>query len=284
MSPLARKNPDLNDAIAALDAKLIEEAQGDIQKAFELLSPIELEFISGEMEKCLSNPRYYLENYHFIRAKNLEIKPIWPFWDSQEKFLEVFMRQFNSHQMIRIVVLKARQLGLTTLSVSIMCWLAFFHPSSYVLTMADEEERTLVNFTMARTAHENLLWWLRPEKRYDSRGHLLGFDRVKAEERLTGSGMQSQIYFESANQPSGAAYSKSLYGAHLAEVARYRSDDAITEGIYGSIPEIPGTIGIMESTARGRGNIWNRICKHSQTGELPWEFLFIEWFLSLIHI
>lgn len=278
MSPLARLNPDLNDAIQALDAKLIEDAQGDVQKAFSLLTDTELEFISGEVEKCLANPRYYLENYHFIRTKKLELRPIWPFWDSQEKFLEVFMRQFNMAGIIRIIVLKARQLGLTTLSVSLMCWLVFFHPMAYVLTMADEEERTAVNFTMASTAHENLVWWMRPEKRYNARGKLIGFDRVKAEERVTGTGMQSQIYFESANQPSGAAYSKSLFGVHLAEVARYRNDDAITEGIYGSLAEVAGTIGIMESTARGRGNLWNRICKNSQTGDLPWEFLFIEWF------
>jgi hypothetical protein len=273
-----RKNPDLGDAIDALDFRLVEDAKGDLSKAFEMLTSTELEFISGEVEKCLASPRYFLENYYFIKTKKLELKPVWPFWDSQEKFLEIFERQHRLSGTIRIVVLKARQLGLTTLSVALMAWLVFFFPMAHVLTMADEEERTNVNFVMARTAHEYLPWWMRPEKRYDAFGKRLGFDRARADDRAGSQGMQSQIYFESANQPSGAAYSKSLFGVHLAEVARFRNDDAITEGIYGSLAELPGTIGIMESTARGRGNLWNRICKNSETGDLPWEFLFIEWF------
>lgn len=273
-----RKQKDLGDALEALDHKLYEDAQGDVEKAFKMLTPTELEFVSGEVEKCLNSPRYYLENYHFIRTKRLELIPLWPFWDSQEKFLAVFERQHKLGGIIRIVVLKARQLGLTTLSVSLMCWLAFFTPMAYVITMADEEERTNVNFMMATTAHEYLPWWMRPEKRYGAMGKILGFDKARAEDRIKSPGMQSQIYFESANQPSGAAYSKSLFGVHLAEVARYRSDDSITEGIYGSLAELPGTIGIMESTARGRGGFWNRICKNAETGDLPWEFLFIEWF------
>lgn len=278
MAGLCRKNSDLGDAMDELDRILVEEAGGNIAKAFEILTSTHLEFVQGEMEKCLASPRYYLENYHFIKTKRLELRPIWPFWDSQEKFLEIFERQHAAGGTIRIVVLKARQLGLTTLSVSLMTWLVFFHPMAYVLTMADEEERTNVNFSMARMAHEYLPWWMRPEKRYDAFGKRLGFDRAKADERASSQGLQSQIYFESANQPSGAAYSKSLFGVHLAEVARFRNEDAITEGIYGSLAEIPGTIGIMESTARGRGNLWNRICKNSESGELPWEFLFIEWF------
>jgi hypothetical protein len=278
MDQLRRRQPELHDAIETLDNKLYEIAGGDIQKAFALLTPTELEFVETEIQKCLEQPRYYLENYHFIRTKKLELIPIWPFWDSQEMFLEVFQRQFDLGELIRIIVLKARQLGLTTISVALICWLVFLHPMAHCLEMADEEDRTLVNFDMARTAHEYLPWWMKPEKRYDARGRLLGFDRAKADDRLKSTGMQSQIYFESANQPSGAAYSKALFGVHLAEVARYRQDDAITEGIYGSLGNIGGTIGIMESTARGRGGLWNRLCKAAEDGDMSWEFVFIEWF------
>ncbi len=278
MEGLPRRQPDLQEALDELDNKLYEEAGGDPQKAFALLTETELEFVEGEIQKCLESPRYYLENYHFIRTKKLELIPLWPFWDSQEMFLEVFERQHKLGELIRIIVLKARQLGLTTISVALMCWLVFLHPRAHVLEMADEEDRTFVNFDMARTAHEYLPWFMKPEKRYDARGRLLGFDRPKAEERDRSSGLQSMIYFESANQPSGAAYSKALYGVHLAEVARFRQDDSITEGIYGSLGNIPGTIGIMESTARGRGGLWHRLCKAAESGDMSWEFVFIEWF------
>jgi hypothetical protein len=144
--------------------------------------------------------------------------------------------------------------------------------------MSDEEDRTDVNFEMARSAWENLVWWLRPEKRYDVRGKLLQFDRAKAEARQRQPGLRSHIVFESANQPSGAAYSKSLYAVHLAEVARYRNSKPITEGVFGSLVTLPKSMGIMESTAQRRHDTWHRLCSRSQKKELQWEFIFIEWF------
>ncbi len=275
--PLNRKNQDLNAAIEQLDDRF-NEAKGDMAKAWASLSETEFQFVVTEINHCLTSPRYYLENYHFIRAKGAIIRPLWPFWDSQELLLASFERQFALHEAIRIIVLKARQLGITTISVSLMCWLAFLHPHMHVLSMSDEESRVDVNFTMARTAHDNLPWWLKPEKRYDVKNQVLGFDRAKEIDRLRSPGLQSLMYFESANQPSGAAYSKSLYGAHLAEVARYRNSNSITEGIFGSLVNYTHSIGIMESTARGRHSTWHRICRASQSGKLAWDFVFMEWF------
>lgn len=274
---LRRKNDSLYEAIEQLDARYVEAGK-DARKAWSMLSEAELRFVVGEINNCLRNPRYYLENYHFIRSKGAVIQPLWPFWDSQELLLTSFMRQFNANEMIRIIVLKARQLGITTISVALMCWLVFLHPNVHSLSMSDEDSRVDVNFAMVRTAWENLPWWLQPEKRYDARGQLIGFDRVKDADRARDPGMQSLLYFESANQPSGAAYSKSLYGAHLAEVARYRNSNAITEGIFGSLVNYKHSIGIMESTARGRHSTWHRICRASEKGTLKWDFVFMEWF------
>jgi hypothetical protein len=274
---LRRKNEDLFAAIEQLDARYIE-ADKDPRKAWTLLTASELQFVVGEINRCLIDPRYYLENYHFIRAKGATIQPLWPFWDSQELLLSSFMKQFKRNDMIRIIVLKARQLGITTISVALMCWLAFLHPNVHAMSMSDEEDKVDVNFAMARTAWMNLPWWLQPEKRYDVRGQLIGFDRVKDADRARDPGMQSLLYFEPANKPSGAAYSKSLYGAHLAEVARYRNSNSITEGIFGSLVNYKHSIGIMESTARGRHSTWHRICRASQNGALKWDFVFMEWF------
>jgi len=276
-SVFRRKNQDLTDAINQIEARYAD-AGGNAMKAWGLLTEEELRFVVGEIGKCLKNPRYYLENYHFIRSKEAFIQPLWPFWDSQELLLTSFIEQFNNNLPIRLVVLKARQLGITTISVALMCWLVFIHPNIHSLSMSDEEGRVDVNFAMCRTAWENLPWWMKPEKRYDVRGQLIGFDRSKDADRARDPGMQSLLYFESANQPSGAAYSKSLYGAHLAEVARYRNSNSITEGIFGSLVNYKHSIGIMESTARGRHSTWHRICRASERGALKWDFVFMEWF------
>ena len=274
---LIRKSEGLTEAIDQLEARFIEAGK-DPRKAWASLTESELKFVIGEINTCLTNPRYYLENYHFIRAKSAVIQPLWPFWDSQELLISSFMRQFDLQSIIRIVVLKARQLGITTIAVALMCWLSFLHPNVHAMSMSDEEDKVDVNFAMARTAWDNLPWWMQPEKRYDVRGQLIGFDRAKDVDRARDPGMQSLLYFEPANKPSGAAYSKSLYGAHLAEVARYRNSNSITEGIFGSLVNHRHSIGIMESTARGRHSTWHRICRASEKGTLKWDFVFMEWF------
>lgn len=537
---LRRKNSDIEDALEQLDAKFVESGK-NYSKAWALLTEDEAEFIVGEIHGCLTNPRYYLENYHFIRSKKAVIQPLWPFYDSQELLMSSFTRQFNAQQPIRLICLKARQMGLcldpstrvltadlrwvriadmkvgqelvavdeypvlgpkrgrhmrtgfvqgvvkvhheayritfddgrsvvctaqhpwlskraagvktkwrsiegtgkietqlrigtrvrwvttpwdettaedgwfggiidgegslankkragasvnvtqsygpvwdraveycrsrgyhyrlesdapvrkskfgkapvpkivigrmdeifriigqtrptrfigrhfwedrelpgkhigggwsgivsiealgeqsmidlqtstgtyiaegfvshnTTIGIALMCWLTFLHPNVHAMSMSDEENKVDVNFGMARIAYENLPWWMAPEKRYDIRGSLLGFDKSKEHERAADRGLQSLLYFESANQPSGAAYSKSLFGAHLAEVARYRNSNSITEGIFGSLVNYPHSIGIMESTARGRGNPWHKICRAAERKDLDWDFVFLEW-------
>ena len=80
---LRRKNSDIEDALEQLDAKFVESGK-NYSKAWALLTEDEAEFIVGEIHGCLTNPRYYLENYHFIRSKKAVIQPLWPFYDSQE--------------------------------------------------------------------------------------------------------------------------------------------------------------------------------------------------------
>lgn len=272
---LPRKNSDIEDPLAQLDARFVE-AGGDYEKAWASLDREEAAFVIKQYYICLTNPRYYLENYHFIRTKKAIVQPIWPFFDSQEMLMDSVMRQFDAQLPIRVICLKARQMGITSMGVALMCWLVFLHPNVHVMSMSDEENKVDVNFGMARIAYANLPWWMVPEKRYDIRGQLLGFDRSKERQGLN-KGLQSLLYFESANQPSGAAYSKSLFGSHLAEVARYRNSNSITEGIFGSLVNFPRSIGLMESTARGRGNPWHKICRASQSKGLDWDFLFLEW-------
>ncbi len=165
----------------------------------------------------------------------------------------------------------------TTLGVALMFWLVSFHPMCHVLSMSDEDERVKVNFDMGRIAFKYLPWWMRPDKRYDLRPRLLGFDRGKRDDREESSGLESMLYFESANQPSGSAYSKSLYGTHLAELGRYRDADTITDGIFGSLVELAHSFGLMEGTAQGRGTTFHTLWKMAEAGKF-WPPVFMEWF------
>jgi hypothetical protein len=273
---LLRANKELYNPIEKLEARFIEAGK-DPQRAFESLDDDDWAFIVREVARCLKDPSYYLQNYHFIRRKSLVISTIFPLYDAQQLLLDEVMRQHRLNMAIRIIVLKARQMGITTICVAFMCWLAFLHPTCHVISMSDSENKMEMNFDMARWAFKLLPWWMRPEKRYDQRPLLLGFDRLKQEDRDESEGFESKIFFEAANKPAGAAYSKSLYGAHLAEIGRYNNAKPITQGIFGSLVGFPGSFGLMEGTAQGRHTIFHNLWKKAVAGKF-WTPVFMEWF------
>jgi len=274
MATYPRADKTLNDAINHLEQKLID-CDFDERKAWDSLGQNEMGFVIQETVKCRNSLEYYLQNYHFIRRKDTSIATIYPLWESQSVFIEVFWKQYNENRPIRIMILKSRQQGITTLSVAILCWMTFLSPNRHVLSMSDEYDKVSANYNMARMAYHFLPWWMRPGKRYDRESELLGFDRNKGEDT---KGLDSRIMFEAANKPSGAAYSKSLFAAHLAEIGRYRHPKPITEGVFGSLIGLPRSLGILEGTAQGRGTLYHGLWKQAIAGQFAWEPIFIEWF------
>lgn len=267
----------LTEAWDELNQRL-DDAGGNVGKAWDMLSKSELDFVVSEAERIIKDPRYYLQHYHKIRTKTNEIASLLPLWDSQETFLQIFTRQLTNNLPIRILVLKARQLGITSLSTALIFWKTITTENILTASISDEDERSLVAYNMCRIAWEMLPWWFKPEVRHMVQARQITFDRANEKDRAKSSGLRSSISFEPANSPSGALYSKSLYAIHCAEVSRYRKADALVEGVFGSLVGQPGTIGIMESTARGRTGVWYELCQAAQSGEIEWEFLFLPWF------
>jgi hypothetical protein len=267
----------LSQAWDHLDQRL-DDAGGVVWKAWETLSSVEIKFITTEVERIIQDPRYYLTHYHKIRTKDNLIRTMLPLWDSQEAFLEIFLRQLKNNNPIRIIVLKARQLGITSLSTALVFWRTITMENVNTASISDEDERSLVAYNMCRIAWESLPWWFKPEVRHLVQAKQITFDRTNEKDRAKSPGLRSSISFEPANSPSGALYSKSLFAIHCAEVSRYRKADALVEGVFGSLVNAPGSIGIMESTARGRHGVWYELCQASQHKRIDWEFLFLPWF------
>jgi len=118
---LNRKNDSINDAVEVLD-NIFLECNMDTQEAWARLSQDSLEFIDGELYKCKIDPRYYMENYHTIMTEDQGIKTLYPFWDSQEMFYAEIVTIQLSGRAVKLIVLKARQLG------------SCLHPDTKVLT------------------------------------------------------------------------------------------------------------------------------------------------------
>lgn len=271
-----RKDPNLQEALNLLDARF-EEAEGDIDVAYSQLSAFELNFIDEEIMKCLDF-RYYAENYHIVNSKHEGFKTLYPFWDSQEIFYAKIIEIQSAGRPVKIIVLKARQLGLSTINEALLFHHTIFTEGCNSLVVAQDPGMADYLFEMSRFAYDSLPWWMRPESRYESKGRYIHFDRRDDLIRQTKPGLRSAIFVEAANKMSGVAVGKAITCCHLSELSLWPEAKVLAEQLFPALSGSPGQIAIMESTARGRNNFWYDFWKEAWEGKVDWEPVFIEFF------
>jgi len=110
--------------------------------------------IKQEYVKCAADPVYFLKKYCLIQHP---IKGKIPFhlYDFQEKTIEDFVQsRFN-------IILKARQLGISTLTAGYSLWMMTFHQDKNILVIATKQEVAKNLVTKVRVMHANLPSWLK---------------------------------------------------------------------------------------------------------------------------
>lgn len=183
--------------------------------------------------------------------------------------------QEKLHGWIRQVWLKNRQLGTSTLSQGIIFHRTALSSQVNSLVVAHDNPTVQMILKMCGRFYDNMSEWLRPMKRYSTKTELV-FDNPSDKERLMNPGLASRINVATAkNIHSGAGGTYHNY--HLSEAARYSNAEDIESSTLQSIGFIPGTVGIIESTARPEGDWFHALCEEARAGRSPFNFEFIGW-------
>jgi hypothetical protein len=111
-----------------------------------------------------------------IRTKEGEIKPL-VLNVVQRRFLSVVDECMRTTGMVRIVSLKARQQGLSTVISAWMYWWLSQHPAQKGVVICHKAEGTNALFGMYRRIHKNVPDALRPSTEYSSKKEL-AFDKL----------------------------------------------------------------------------------------------------------
>lgn len=287
MEFVARKNPIIQEAVEVLDRhfylhfdprlKMHEVARA----AFSSLGAAEINFIFEEIKKCrdpINGSRYYLQNYHVIKAEDGQLRTFVDIWEAQEIFFSRVIEIQLEGRPVKIVVLKARQLGLSTISEALIFHKTIFTRGCNTLIVAQDGNQADYLFSMSRIAHEYLPWWMRPDKWYEAKGKYMEFDRPDDAERTFNPGLKSKIFVEAANKMAGVAVGKTMRNAHLSELSRWPNGEVLGEQILPSLNH-PEALVILESTALGKDNFFYTFWKRVVEGMIPqWEPVFIEFF------
>lgn len=112
------------------------------------------EIIKSEYKKCIEDPIYFMKKYvkiqHPVRGTvNFELYPF------QENTLKNFVE--NSLN----IVLKSRQMGISTLTAAYSLWLMTFHSDKNILCISITQETAKEIVTKVRFANDNLPTWLK---------------------------------------------------------------------------------------------------------------------------
>ena len=110
--------------------------------------------IKLEFSKCAKDPVHFMKKYCYIQHPHKgKIKfNLYPF---QETTLESLREHDYS------VILKSRQLGISTLSAGYSLWLMLFHNDKNILVIATKQEVAKNLVTKVRVMHDSLPGWLK---------------------------------------------------------------------------------------------------------------------------
>ena len=211
--------------------------------------------IKQEFVKSASDPVYFMKKYCWIQhpTRGRTQFNLYPF---QEKLLGLL----NKHD--KSVILKSRQLGISTLSAGIALHMMLFQKDKNILVIATKQETAKNLVTKVRFMYDQLPSWLK----------LPAMENNRLSIRLKNG---SQIKAVSAAGDAGRSEAISLL---IIDEAAFIEGNRI-EDIWGSAQQTLATGGraIILSTPNGTGNWFHRMWAKAQDGSsgftpirLPW--------------
>lgn len=170
----------------------------------------------------------------------------------------------NRGEPSRIIVLKARREGVSTIVQATFAHRAFTRRNVWAYTIAHEIDAASNLFGMTESMYANLPEALRPAKVSGNLGRQL---------RLTnGAYLRTETARDVRAGRSGAATM-----IHGSEVAFWDHGDEVLRSILQTVPDVPGTIVVLESTANGIGGEFYKRWQSAEKGESGYIPLFFSW-------
>jgi hypothetical protein len=270
---LPRHDPEVSALVEVLDARLAE-ASFDVDKAWTLVNDEELLYIDRELERCIKDRRYYLENYHAIKDEQGRLQTLWPFWDHQEIIFSHLQNSWATKGCFRGIILKPRQCGGTVWSSGIAFHATIFTPQAFTLLMAHDSEASAEIDRRVRVSFDNLPWWMKPDILSRQQERQWIFERSSASRRGTNPGLGSTILISDSQRKAGVAIGRTVRVAHFSEVSRWEDASTYTADIKPSM-NARDILAIMESTAYGRNGLFFNQWRAAEAGKSAWEPIFI---------
>lgn len=282
----ARVEEHFNFSLTRYSVAEVAEFRDRLQNAWDdkgadlrALSTEELRFVQNEILFGKVDFSYWAERYCYVNLAGADVGPLYPLWESQrlilEKIAELERRTyFDDHpDGILVNILKARQLGASTLAEAMLAHRITTQSNIFGLIAADVPEQSGFTFDMLERVVEYLPRYLLPTKTDHVKNAEIAFDT--GSHIWVGSGKSIRGVEQRRGQ---LGRGKSLSCVHLTELSTWESTEQIDAALMPTIHIHPQALVLFESTAKGRNNWWHHHWKSSKAGIGRFTPVFIPWY------
>lgn len=198
-----------------------------------------------------------------ILDKRGHVIPFEPNW-AQQEVLSTVKADYEASRPSRIIICKGRQLGVSTVSESILFALAVLVENTNSVVVAHDIPSSQYLFGMTKRFYETWPFSDLYPHRYSSK------------RELTLEEQGSTIQVMTAENPN-ALRSRTYSAAHCSEVAFWKDPVGAMAALNAGMPPIGGNIQIIESTANGIGNWFEVSWRDAVEKKSEYTPLFFPW-------
>lgn len=200
--------------------------------------------------------------------------------EGQRILIGEYERQRLAGVPIRVLLVKARQWGGSTATQCYMYWLQRYWYENWHSCIVALDQTQAVNI---RTMYKNLISKLPPWSDPVSFKRFEGTELIRI---MPERGCRVQI--GSAQKPD-ALRSFDFSLVHMSEVGLWKDTqeargDDVAMALYSTVPDVPGTMIVMESTAKGVGNYFHRqylaALDNKKSGTIGIRPVFVAWYVD----
>ena len=233
----------------------------------------EQDWIRNELYVCACTFPYWYFRYFFLKTKEGRIERPERL-AAQLIFLDILADLDEQALPIILFILKARQLGVSTVVEAIILWTAMFRRGSHCVIASAEEEKSIDMSGMVWTALDNLPLWMAPTLTAESKqkGPVFGE-------------LASDILIQHGAMTKGISRGSTPHAAHVSEVSWFNDPvQTIESSLLKAMHENPRTFLVLESTAKKKDDWFHQTWKYNReaesTGRNKFTCLFLPWYVG----
>lgn len=212
-------------------------------------------------------------------------------WE-QRALLEAVVERLATGRPVRFIILKARQMGISTLIEALCYWWTTTHRYVVANIIAHKSDAAENLYEMFRRYYDNSHSMFQPDRKYNTRKDLVFDVEDKVKEALKEhveaciapdtcgvshkpQGLGSSI--KTLVAKDGVGRSSTINFFHGSEVAFWEAKADVVSSAIQAVPMAPGTFVFLESTANGVGGYFYDEWQTSMAGEGALTPLFFPW-------